>query len=74
MVQVARLELAASCSQSRRATNCATPGYPLDLVYYTRPGAKKQSQNERTMNSNLSSRSKLRNLVILSVVRPAANL
>ena len=25
MVGVARLELAASCSQSRRATNCATP-------------------------------------------------
>ncbi len=27
MVGVARLELAASCSQSRRATNCATPRY-----------------------------------------------
>ena len=27
MVRVARLELAASCSQSRRATNCATPGW-----------------------------------------------
>ena len=26
MVQVGRLELPASCSQSRRATNCATPG------------------------------------------------
>ena len=26
LVRVARLELAASCSQSRRATNCATPG------------------------------------------------
>ena len=26
MVRVARLELAASCSQSRRATSCATPG------------------------------------------------
>ena len=27
LVRVARLELAASCSQSRRATSCATPGY-----------------------------------------------
>ncbi len=29
MVRVGRLELPASCSQSRRATNCATPGYTL---------------------------------------------
>ena len=34
VVQVARLELAASCSQSRRATNCATPGY-TQQAYYT---------------------------------------
>ena len=27
LVRVGRLELPASCSQSRRATNCATPGY-----------------------------------------------
>ena len=27
-IGVARLELAASCSQSRRATNCATPRHP----------------------------------------------
>ena len=27
MVRVGRLELPASCSQSKRATNCATPGY-----------------------------------------------
>ena len=33
LVRVARLELAASCSQSRRATNCATPGY--DVIYKT---------------------------------------
>ena len=30
LVRVARLELAASCSQSRRATNCATPGYEIN--------------------------------------------
>ena len=29
MVRVGRLELPASCSQSRRATNCATPGYEV---------------------------------------------
>ena len=29
MVRVGRLELPASCSQSRRATNCATPGYKI---------------------------------------------
>ena len=27
LVRVGRLELPASCSQSKRATNCATPGY-----------------------------------------------
>ena len=32
LVQVARLELAASCSQSRRATNCATPGYTFQII------------------------------------------
>ena len=32
-------EPAASCSQSRRATNCATPGYSV-LSYYTTLGAK----------------------------------
>ena len=39
VVRVARLELAASCSQSRRATNCATPGYGW---YYTGYYGKKQ--------------------------------
>ena len=29
MVRVERLELPTSCSQSRRATNCATPGYGI---------------------------------------------
>lgn len=29
MVRVGRLELPASCSQSKRATNCATPGYKV---------------------------------------------
>ena len=29
MVRVGRLELPASCSQSKRATNCATPGYGI---------------------------------------------
>ena len=29
LVRVGRLELPASCSQSRRATNCATPGYQI---------------------------------------------
>ena len=29
LVRVGRLELPASCSQSRRATNCATPGYEV---------------------------------------------
>ena len=33
VVGVARLELAASCSQSRRATNCATPRKDTVLVY-----------------------------------------
>ena len=41
LVRVARLELAASCSQSRRATNCATPGYHWEL-YST--AAKKSIQ------------------------------
>ena len=31
MVRVGRLELPASCSQSKRATNCATPGYGIVL-------------------------------------------
>ena len=31
VVRVTGFEPAASCSQSRRATNCATPGY---LVFY----------------------------------------
>lgn len=31
MVRVARLERAASCSQSRRPTNWATPGYVCDM-------------------------------------------
>ena len=31
MVRVGRLELPASCSQSKRATNCATPGYGIAL-------------------------------------------
>ena len=29
LVRVGRLELPASCSQSKRATNCATPGYTI---------------------------------------------
>ena len=29
LVRVGRLELPASCSQSKRATNCATPGYEI---------------------------------------------
>ena len=33
VVGVARLELAASCSQSRRATNCATPRHPAALLH-----------------------------------------
>ena len=33
MVGVARLELAASCSQSRRATNCATPRHPAARLH-----------------------------------------
>ena len=31
LVRVGRLELPASCSQSKRATNCATPGYSYFL-------------------------------------------
>ena len=31
LVRVGRLELPASCSQSKRATNCATPGYSVFL-------------------------------------------
>ena len=33
MVRVGRLELPASCSQSKRATNCATPGYTIKPHY-----------------------------------------
>ena len=47
VVQVARLELAASCSQSRRVTNCATPGY---FAHYSGRKEKMQSQNEWTRN------------------------
>ena len=32
-IGVARLELAASCSQSRRATNCATPRHPAARLH-----------------------------------------
>ena len=32
-IGVARLELAASCSQSRRAANCATPRHPAALLH-----------------------------------------
>ena len=32
-IGVARLELAASCSQSRRATNCATPRHPAAFLH-----------------------------------------
>ena len=32
-IGVARLELAASCSQSRRATNCATPRHPAAQLH-----------------------------------------
>ena len=31
MVRVTGFEPAASCSQSRRATNCATPGYSVKI-------------------------------------------
>ena len=34
-IGVARLELAASCSQSRRATNCATPRHPAAPPEYS---------------------------------------
>ena len=48
LVGVARLELAASCSQSRRATNCATPRYnPIHFCFiypdaprFARPGCR----------------------------------
>ena len=43
LVQVARLELAASCSQSRRATNCATPGN-INKWNYTPCCGKMQSE------------------------------
>ena len=33
-IGVARLELAASCSQSRRATNCATPRRPAARLHH----------------------------------------
>ena len=42
MVRVTGFEPAASCSQSRRATNCATPGYFVILSgrsYSPKPGA-----------------------------------
>lgn len=34
LVRVGRLELPASCSQSKRATNCATPGYSVFPAWY----------------------------------------
>ena len=33
VVRVGRLELPASCSQSKRATNCATPGYEISQLW-----------------------------------------
>ena len=42
MVRVGRLELPASCSQSTRATNCATPGQP---GYYSASPALLQAEN-----------------------------
>ncbi len=38
LVGVPRLELGASCSQSRRATNCATPRQPGTLRKRIAPG------------------------------------
>ena len=32
LVRVGRLELPASCSQSKRATNCTTPGYLVVMI------------------------------------------
>ena len=40
LVRVGRLELPASCSQSKRATNCATPGYSVFLHDTMRRGKK----------------------------------
>ena len=41
MVRVAGLEPTASCSQSRRATNCATPGYSISAMIPRRRGKSK---------------------------------
>ena len=52
LVGVARLELAASCSQSRRATNCATPrknfGYPITIPFFGRAVKVQRAENCRT--------------------------
>ena len=37
MVRVTGFEPAASWSQTTRATNCATPGYEIELYYYSIP-------------------------------------
>ena len=67
MVGVGRLELPASCSQSRRATNCATPrrlyaSFPLMAgaavlrvpVHYRIPGAGSQARTSGKAQTELS--------------------
>ena len=41
VVRVTGFEPAASCSQSRRATNCATPGYSISVIIPRRRGKSK---------------------------------
>ena len=50
LVRVAGLEPTASCSQSRRATSCATPGYLKNksyILYYILGGASIRTEKQR---------------------------
>ena len=73
MVRVTGFEPAASCSQSRRATNCATPGYFVILSgwsYSPKPGAIPTSLYPDIHFSAMIPRQAVKIKIFLSVVIP----
>ncbi len=48
LVEPTRLELVASCSQIRRATNCATAPYWLEVLHHARSGVEPDRLGTRT--------------------------
>ena len=73
VVRVTGFEPAASCSQSRRATNCATPGYSVYLSgwsYSPKPGAIPTSLYPDIHFSAMIPRQAVKIKIFLSVVIP----